>query len=104
MSEPSISDLFAEGTAPDRDPAFEMNVAADIGRARVLDRLARFALPVTGALVLSGAVHGAAEVVRPLLAPALEGATQFMGVPLPVVLVALAAGLALTARRYVLSR
>jgi hypothetical protein len=99
-----MSDLFAEGTAPDHDPAFEMNVAAEIGRARLVGRLARFVLPVTGVLVLSGAVYEAAGVVRPMLASALEGATVFMGVPLPVVLAALTAGLVLTARRYVLTR
>jgi|SRR6185312_16472128 len=104
MTDNQLSDLFARGTAPDDDSAFVASAAADIGRARLRGRPLALARPATGVLALSGAVHVAAGVIRPVLAPRVDGAPEFMGVPMPVALDALAAGPALSARRYVLSR
>jgi hypothetical protein len=104
MSDKQISDLFAEGTAPERDPAFELKVASTIGRARFRSRLLALVLPATGVLVASGALYGTASLIQPVLGQLLDESLQFMGVPAPVVLGVLAAGLVLSARRYVLSR
>jgi len=104
MSDTRISDLFAQGTAPESDPAFVKAVAADIGRARLRSRLLALARPVTGVLALSGALYVAAGLIRPVLAEQLAGTPEFMGVPMPLALAALVAGLALSARRYVLFR
>jgi hypothetical protein len=104
MTEEQISDLFAEGTAPERDPDFALRVAAGIGRERLRVRLGALALRACMVLMLSGATFAAAGVIKPMLVQLVDGSTQFMGVPVPVVLGALAAGLALSARRYVLSR
>lgn len=104
LSGQELSDLFAQGTAPDADPAFERSVTARIGRARRIGRLAALALPATAVLVFSAAAFATATVVRPVLAPLVEGAPQFMGVPAPLVLAALAAVLALGALRHVLFR
>jgi hypothetical protein len=104
MSDQQLSDLFAEGTAPESDPGFTGRVEAEIGRVRLRSRLLAVALPACGVLMLSGVLYEAAAVIRPVLAPLVGEAPQFMGVPFPIVLGALAAGLALSARRYVLSR
>lgn len=104
MTDEQISGLFAEGTAPESDPAFALRVAADIGRARFRSRFLALALPATAVLILSGATFVTAEVVKPMLVQLIDGAPQFMGVPVPVVLGVLAvAGLAASARRYGLS-
>jgi hypothetical protein len=104
MTDPQLSHLFAEGTAPERDPAFAHSVAAGIGRARLGMRLRALALRASGVLALSGATFVAAGVIKPVLVQLVDGWSQFMGVPVPVVLGALTAGLALSAGRYVLSR
>jgi hypothetical protein len=104
MTDKQLSDLFAEGTAPESDPAFELKVATDIGRARFRSRLLALALPATGVLAVSGALYVVAGMIQPVLGQLVDESLQFMGVPVPVVLGALAAGLALSARRYVFSR
>jgi hypothetical protein len=104
MSDEQLSDLFAEGTAPDADPGFARRVEAEIGRARLRSRVLALALPATGVLMFSGALYVATGVIRPALAPLFEGSAQFMGVPVPVVLSVLTAGLTVSARRYILSR
>jgi hypothetical protein len=103
MTDKPLSDLFAEGTAPESDPDFALRVATGIGRARLRIRLGALALRAAGALALSGAVFLAAGLIRPVLLRLVDGAPQFMGVPVPVVLGGLIAGLALLLRRRVLS-
>ena len=93
-----LSDLFAEGTAPERDPDFALKVAAGIGRVRLGARLRALALRAAGLLALSGAIFVAAGLIRTVLVPLLDGAPQFMGAPVPVVLGVFVAGLALTVR------
>ena len=99
MSDEQILDLFAEGTAPDADPAFEGQVAAGIGRARLGMRLRALGLKAAAAAMLSGVAFLAAAAARPVLAQLTDGSPQFMGAPLPVVLVVLVVGVALIAGR-----
>ena len=103
MTDQQMSDLFVPGSAPNQDPGFVASVASDIGRARSRSRILALALPATGVLVLSSALYVVAGVLRPVLVEQFGATPQFMGVPAPVALGALAAGLALSARRYVLS-
>lgn len=102
MTDEQISDLFAEGTAPEADPAFARRVAAGIARARLGARLQRLALAPAVVLMLSGATFLAGRLIKPALTQAVDGAPQVIGVPLPVVLGVVIVGLALSVRRYVL--
>ncbi len=101
MSDPQLSDLFAEGTAPETDLAFVRQVSVGIGRRRRFARLG--ALVLRGALVLafSAAAFVAVSAIEPLVAQLIDGAPQVMGAPLPVVLGVLSAGLAMIAWRRV---
>ena len=103
MTDDQLSDLFDEGTAPEHDPDFALRVAAAINRERVGARLGWLALRATVVLMLSGATFMAAGLIKPVLVQLVDEAPQFMGVPVPVVLGVLAAGLALLVRPYVLS-
>jgi len=96
MNDRQVSDLFAEGTAPERDPAFVLQVAAGIGRARLRTWLLAIAYRMTAVLLLSGAVFFAGR----LIGPVVTGFPQFMGVPVPLVLGVLALGLVLRGRRW----
>jgi hypothetical protein len=98
MTDSEFSDLFAAGTAPEHDPAFTLRVAAGIGRARLRSRLLALALRAFVVLMLAGAIFVAAGLVKPMLVQLLDGSPQFMGVPVPVVVGALVAGLALRSR------
>lgn len=102
MSDRPLSDLFAEGTAPERDPAFALRVEAGIGRARLRIRLLELALRAIVVLTLSGALFAAVRAIKPVLGQSIEEWPQFMGVPVPVVLGVVVVGLALRARRYLL--
>lgn len=95
MSDSEFSDLFAKGTAPERDPEFVLLVAAGIGRVRLRNRLFALAGRATGVLVLAVAMFVAISLIKPLLVQLVDGSPQFMGVPVPVVLGGLVAGLAL---------
>ena len=96
MTDERLSPLFAEGTAPERDPAFMLGVAEGIGRARLRMRLLALALRVTVVLMLAVVLFVAGRLLEPMLTPVVEGLPRFMGVPVPVVLLGLiVAGLAL---------
>lgn len=102
LTDKQLSELFAEGTAPERDPAFALWVAAEIGHTRLLMRFLALAPRVAAILMLSVAIFVASRLIEPVLAPLVEGAPQFMGVPVPmVVLGVLVAGLVLRARPYI---
>lgn len=101
MTDKQLSDLFAEGTAPERDPAFALRVAAGISRARLRTRLLALALRASAILMLSVALFVVVRLIKPVLAELVEGVPQFMGVPVPMVLGVLAAGLVLCARFYI---
>lgn len=100
MTDEPLSDLFAEGTAPESDPAFALKVAAGIGRARLGDRLGLLAVRTAGVLALFAAAVLAAGLFRPVLGLLVDESPQFMGVPAPLVLAVLTAGLALTVWRH----
>ena len=102
MTDPQLSDLFTEGTAPERDPAFTLWVASGIARARLRRRLLALGLRVTVLLMLSVPIFMASRLIAPVLAQLVEGWPRFMGVPVPVVLGVLVAALALRLRPYLL--
>ena len=87
MTDKQLSELFAEGTAPERDPAFALWVAAGIGRTRLRMRFLALALRAAVMLMLSVAIFVASRLIEPVLAQLVEGAPQFMGVPVPLVVV-----------------
>jgi hypothetical protein len=101
MTDDRLGRLFSAGTAPERDAAFALRVEAEIGRARLGRRLLPVAVRVLLVLTLAGAAFVTARAIEPMLEPVAEIAPQFMGVPLPLVIAALAAGLAVRARRLV---
>ena len=81
-----LSDLFADGTAPERDPAFVLQVATGIGRVRFRMRCVALARKVIVPLMVSVVLFIASRLIEPVLAQLIEGLPQFMGVPVPVVL------------------
>ena len=95
-----LSEVFAEGTAPARDPAFTLSVECEIGRARLRRRLLTLGLRVTVLLMLSVPVFMASRLIAPVLAQLVEGWPRFMGVPVPVVLGVLVVALARRLRIY----
>jgi hypothetical protein len=101
MTDKQLSDLFAEGTAPERDPAFALRVAAGIGRTRLRMRFFALALRATVMLMLSVAVFVAIRLSTPVLAPLVDRVPQFMGVPVPLVLGVLVAALVLRAQLHI---
>ena len=104
MTDERLAELFAEGTAPERDAAFASRVDAEIGRARLRLRLLALARRALVILTLAGTVFLTVRTIAPMLEGIAETSPQFMGVPLPLVLGALAVGLAVRARRFVLFR
>lgn len=102
MTDQPLSDLFTEGTAPERDPAFTLWVASGIGRSRLRRRLLALGLRVTVLLMLSVPIFVASQLIAPVLAQLVEGWPRFMGVPVPVVLGVLVAALALRVQPHLL--
>lgn len=100
MTDQSLSDLFAEGTAPERDAAFMILVASEIGAVRLRRRLLALGLRIIAVLILSVPVFLASRLIAPVLAQLVEGWPRFMDVPVPVVLGVLVAILALRTRLY----
>lgn len=88
MTDKQLSDLFAAGTAPERDPAFLLEVNAGISRARLRTRLYTLARRTRLMLLLALVLFSASRLLAPVLAQ-LAGLPQFMGVPLPLVLLGL---------------
>jgi hypothetical protein len=102
MTDPQLSDLFTEGTAPEHDSAFTLRVASGIGRARLRRRLLALGLRATVLCMVSVPMFVASSLIAPMLAQLVEGWPRFMGVPVPVVLGVLVAALALRPRLYLL--
>ena|SRR6186713_2530456 len=100
MTDEQLSDLFTEGTAPERDAAFALLVESSIGRARRRGRLLGLGLRVTVLLLLAIPVFVASRMLAPALAQLVEGWPRFMDVPVPVVLGVLVVALALRTRLY----
>lgn len=102
MIDKQLSELFAAGTSPERDPVFALQVSAEISRSRHRMRLPALALRAVVMLVLAVAAFWTSRLIAPVIALLVEGAPQFMGVPVPMVaLGALVIGLVLRARLHV---
>jgi hypothetical protein len=101
MTDETLANLFAEGTAPERDAAFASRVDAGIERARRNARLRTLAIRALVFLTFAAALFGTIRVIEPLLKPLAESSPHFMGVPLPLVLGVMAIGLAIRAMRFV---
>ena len=101
MTDEHLTSLFAEGTAPERDAAFARRVDARIGRMRLGLRLLRLAITALMTLTLAVAVFVTADAIGPTLTEMAEQSPQFMGVPVPLIFVALTAGFAVRTLRFV---
>jgi hypothetical protein len=105
MTEERLAQLFADGTAPEHDAAFDRRVDAQIASVRRGRRFLALAVRALVVLTLAGAAFAALRTIEPTLEPTLEqiaeSSPQFMGVPLPLVLGALVVGLAVHLRRFV---
>jgi hypothetical protein len=100
LTDDQLSELFAEGTAPERDPAFALWVAAGIGRTGLRMRVLALALRAAVMLMLAVALLVASRLIEPVLARLVEGVPQFMGVPVPIAMLGVfVAGLVLLRSR-----
>jgi hypothetical protein len=96
LTDKQLSALFADGTSPEHDPAFVLSVAAEVGRTRLRMRFLPLALRTAAMLTVSLVLVMTSRLIEPVLARLVEGVPQFMGVPVPmVVLGVLVAGLVL---------
>ena len=101
MTDEQLAKLFTEGTAPERDEAFVGRTAAQIGFERLASRFLSLALPALIFVMLLTVIFVAVRTIEPLLAPIAQSSPQFMGVPVPLALGALALGLVAYAWRFV---
>jgi hypothetical protein len=94
MNEEQLSDLFATGTAPEIDQAFVLQVAMLTARAQRRVRLLALVRRVVSALTWAMGIFVASRMLEAVFVPLFEGVPEFMGVPVPmVVLATLLAGL-----------
>ena len=96
-----LDELFAGGTAPERDAAFAQRVDAAIASERRGLRLAALAIRALVILIFAGALFVIVRELEPTLQQIAGASPQFMGVPLPLILVVLALALAVRALRFV---
>jgi hypothetical protein len=96
-----LTGLFADGTAPERDAAFARRVDARIASERRGFRLAALAVRALVTLMLASALFVTVRELGPTLQQIVSASPQFMGVPLPLILIVLAIGLAVRALRFV---
>jgi hypothetical protein len=105
MADDQLAELFADGTAPERDAAFARRVDARISLARLRQHLLVHAMRALVVLTLAGAAFVALRTLEPMIEPTLdlmaEISPQIMGVPAPLILTALVVGLAVRLRRFV---
>jgi hypothetical protein len=101
MADDQLAELFASGTAPERDAAFARHIDARIERARRGRRLLALTVRALVILTLAATAFVTIRTLEPVLQQIAESSPQFMGVPLPLVLGALAVGLAVHLRRFV---
>jgi hypothetical protein len=104
MADDQLTGLFADGTAPERDAAFAQRVDARIASERRGARLLALAIRTLVILTLAAAMFVTVRLLEPTLQQIAENSPQFMGVPVPLVLGALAVGLAVGVRRFVFPR
>jgi hypothetical protein len=99
MADDQIAELFSAGTASERDAVFAGSVDARIARARRASRLLALALRVAVIVMLAVAVFVTIHVLEPTFQQIAEISPEFMGVPVPLVLVAITTGVAIYAWR-----
>ena len=100
MDDPRLEDLFAEGTAPERDATFVEGVETRISRARLAARVLALMARASLVLALIGAVYVVGRAVTPAFERVAEVSPEFMGVPVPLVLGAIIIGLLLRVKPY----
>jgi hypothetical protein len=101
MTDKQLDELFASGTAPERDAAFAQRVDDRIASERRGFRLAALAVRALVILVLAATLFAIVRLLEPTLQQIVGASPQFMGVPLPLILVVLAIGLAARALQVV---
>ena len=101
MADDQLAELFASGTAPERDAVFAQRVDARIASERRGARFLAFAIRALVIVTLAAAMFVTIRALEPTLQQIAESSPQFMGVPVPLILVALAVGLAVRAMRFV---
>lgn len=108
MTDKQLAELFAEGSAPERDRAFAQRVVVDIGRVRRRAHWLALAYRMTAVLVFGGTLFGVGRLVDAALmqlgawVPQLTeiAVPQFMGVPVPLAVFGLVVGLILRGQRW----
>jgi hypothetical protein len=101
MTDEHLTSLFAEGSAPERDAVFARRVDARIASGRRGLRLVALVVRALVILMFSAALFVIVRELEPTLQQIAENSPHFMGVPVPLVLGALAVGLAIRTWRFV---
>jgi hypothetical protein len=101
MADDQLDELFASGTAPERDTAFARRVDVQIASERRGLRLAALAVRALVILAVAATLFVTVRELEPTLQQIVGTSPQFMGVPLPLILVVLAVGLAVRALQFV---
>ena len=100
MTDDHLSNLFAEGTAPERDAAFALRIDAQIASERRALRMRALAIRTLMILVLAATTFLMVRALDWALAQMDYSAPLIMGVPLPLILAALMIGLAVRFRGF----
>jgi hypothetical protein len=101
MTDERLAELFAEGSAPERDAAFAGRIEAEIGREHLRMRMLAAALRMLAVLTIAGMIFVTIRVMEPALELIAESSPKIVGVPAPLVFGALAIGLFIYAFRRV---
>lgn len=100
MADDQLAELFASGTAPDRDAEFAERVDARIAGARRAARYRAHSIRALAMLALGAAAFVTLRLLEPALSWVAEISPEFMDVPAPLVLTVLAVGLSPRALRF----
>jgi hypothetical protein len=101
MTDEQLTELFAHGTAPERDTVFAQRVDARIASERRGLRLVALAVRALAILMLAATLFAIVRVLEPMLQQIAEISPHFMGVPVPLILLVLAVCLAVHALQFV---
>ena len=101
MADDQLDELFASGTAPERDAAFAQRVDARIASERRSARFLALAIRTLPILLLAAAVYVTVRLAEPALQQIAGNWPQFMGVPVPLILAALGIGLAVRFQKFI---
>jgi hypothetical protein len=97
MTDAQLDQFFAEGTAPERDAMFARRVNARIASERRGRNLVAVWLRALAILAVAAMLFATIRLAEPVLLQIAETSPHFMGVPVPLILIVLAAGLAVRA-------